>query len=211
MVPPTPNEPGEPGPPDPGSAVPPTLSPREERLRAAQLEVAEIFGEIAAFWGFTRTQGRIYGLLFLSPEPLPQAELRDRLGVSTGSASMTLASLLDWGVVHREGRMYVAETDLWKAITGVMRRRERAMVNAAIARMTRVVELLGDLEASTPRVAFALGRTERLLEFFKLGRNFLDAFVARSPVHGLIGSIARRAARFPAMLSRREHDVRVGH
>ena len=185
-------------------------SPAERALRRAQDEVAEIFGNIAAFWGFTRTQGRIYGLLFISPRPVGQAEIRDRLEISTGSTSMTLTSLLDWGIVHREGRHYVAETDLWKAITSVMRRRERAQVLDAIERMGRVVE---DLASSpdTPAVRFALGRTERLLEFFKLGRNFLDAFVARSPLHGLLTSIARRTARFPALLARRESDVRIGH
>jgi DNA-binding transcriptional regulator GbsR (MarR family) len=187
------------------------LSAKEQRLFAAQLEVAEIFGNIAAFWGFTRTQGRIYGLLFVSPEPVPQSELRDRLEISAGSASMTLASLLDWGVVHREGRMYVAETDLWKAITGVMRRRERAEVESAIQRMSAVVQSLRDAGEHAPRLRFALERTQILLEFFELGRNFLDAFVVRGPVHGLLGSIARRAARFPALLSRRDPDVRVGH
>lgn len=201
--------------PDDDDAVAPgpqrPLSPKEQRLRAAQLEVAEIFGNIAAFWGFTRTQGRIYGLLFVSPEPVPQAELRERLEISAGSASMTLASLLDWGVVHREGRMYVAETDLWKAITGVMRRRERSEVSTAISRMSAVVASLQSADETAPRLRFALERTERLLEFFELGRSFLDAFVERGPVHGLIGSIARRAARFPALLSRRDPDVRVGH
>jgi DNA-binding transcriptional regulator GbsR (MarR family) len=179
-------------------------------LERAQDEVAEIFGNIAAFWGFTRTQGRIYGLLFISPLPVAQAEIRDRLEISTGSTSMTLASLLDWGIVHREGRSYVAETDLWKAITSVMRRRERGQVIDAIQRMSRVVELLATAP-DEPSVRFALGRTERLLEFFKLGRNFLDAFVARSPLHGLLTSIARRTARFPALLARREPDVRIGH
>ena len=76
----------------------------DARIAKAQSEVAEVFGNIAAFWGFTRTQGRIYGLLFLSPEPLPFAEIKDRLGISAGSTSMTLQSLGDWGVVHRHGR-----------------------------------------------------------------------------------------------------------
>lgn len=188
----------------------PAPSASEGALQRAQNEVADIFGNIAAFWGFTRTQGRIYGLLFISPRPVGQSEIRDRLQISTGSTSMTLTSLLDWGIVHREGRQYVAETDLWKAITSVMRRRERAQVLDAIDRMGRVVSELANAP-DTPAVRFALGRTERLLEFFKLGRNFLDAFVARSPLHGLLTSIARRTARFPALLARRDPDVRIGH
>src|SRR5688572_29367706 len=100
-------------------------------LRQAQDEVAEIFGNIAAFWGFTRTQGRIYGLLFLSAEPLGHKDIQSRLGISAGSTSMTLASLAQWGVVRRRDRFYEAETDMWKVITGVLRRRERDQVNDA--------------------------------------------------------------------------------
>lgn len=182
----------------------------ERRLRIAQDELAEVFGNIAAFWGFTRTQGRIFGLLFLSPEPLDHTTIRTRLSISAGSTSMTLSSLIDWGVVHRHGRLYVAETDMWKLITDVMRRRERLQVNDAITRVGQIVALLADAPLGSPRVRFALGRVEHLLGFFKLGRSFLDAFVARRPVHGLITRIARGTTRFPAMLQRWEKNVRIG-
>ena len=182
----------------------------ERRLRIAQDELSHVFGNIAAFWGFTRTQGRIFGLLFLSPEPLGHTTIRDRLSISAGSTSMTLNSLIDWGVVHRRGRLYSAETDMWKLITDVMRRRERAQVNDAISRVTQVVELLAGAPLGSPRIRFALDRVEQLLGFFKLGRSFLDAFVARRPVHGLITRIARRTARFPAMLHNWDQNVRIG-
>lgn len=182
----------------------------ERRLRIAQDEVAEVFGNIAAFWGFTRTQGRIFGLLFLSPEPLDHGTIRDRLGISAGSTSMTLASLLDWGVVHRQGRLYVAETDMWKLITNVFRRRERAQVNDAIHRVGQVIELLAGAPLGSPRIRFALGRVETLQGFFKLGRSFLDAFVARRPVHGLITRIAQGTTRFPALLRHWDQNVRIG-
>ena len=187
----------------------------EGRLPRAQLEVAEIFGNIAAFWGFTRTQGRIFGLLFLSPEPLTHGEIRERLQISTGSTSMTLSSLNEWGVVHRQGRHYIAETDLWKLITGVFRRRERAEVVEAIARMRRVVDDLAHIADPSPRLRFALARAESLLDFFKIGKRFLDAFVAHrfgaSQIQQLMSALARRSTLFPAMLrltNRESRDVR---
>lgn len=182
----------------------------ERRLRIAQDEIAYVFGNIAAFWGFTRTQGRIFGLLFLSPEPLDHSTIRDRLGISAGSTSMTLASLMDWGVVHRNDRLYMAETDMWKLITDVMRRRERAEVNEAISRVSQIIELLAGAPLGSLRIRFALDRVEHLLAFFKLGRSFLDAFVARRPVHGLITRIARGTARFPAILKNWDPNVRIG-
>jgi DNA-binding MarR family transcriptional regulator len=183
----------------------------EAPLRRAQDEVSEVFAAIAEFWGFTRTQGRIYGLLFTSPEPLGHREIRDRLEISAGSVSMTLASLVQWGVLHRRGRLYDAETDLWSVITGVLRRREREHVELAIGRISAVVESLREAARSgSPRLIFVLGRTERLLEFFKLGHKFLEAFVVRNPLHGLLETMARRAAKFSSLLPSREHDVRIG-
>jgi DNA-binding transcriptional regulator GbsR (MarR family) len=179
-------------------AVP--AAPVSPELEAAREEIADMFGNIAAFWGFTRTQGRIFGVLFLSPEPLGHSEIRARVGASAGSVSMTLASLVHWGVVHRKGRVYAAETDFWKMITGVMRRRERAQIDDAIDRVARVVDRLAalarDRDGTDVPIAFAHARLESLLEFFELGRRFLDAFVARHPVQGLISSIAHKAARF---------------
>jgi DNA-binding transcriptional regulator GbsR (MarR family) len=180
------------------SAEHPTPEDAHEALRAAQDSLADLFGDIAAFWGFTRTQGRIYGLLFLSAEPLGHSEIRDRLSISAGSTSMTLASLVHWGVLRRRGRLYEAQTDMWKVITGVFRRRERDQVSTAIERAQAVLDRLRavDDEQTTPAISFARARVEQLLEFFELGRRFLDAFVSQGPIAGLLSSIAQRAAKF---------------
>jgi DNA-binding transcriptional regulator GbsR (MarR family) len=179
-------------------------------LAHAQAEIAEIFGNIAAFWGFTRTQGRIYGLLFLSPEPLGHKEVQAQLGISAGSASMTLSSLAHWGVVRRSGRLYEAETDMWKVITGVFRRRERDQVDAAIAGIGRVSAILDAVAEPDDAVRFAQARVQQLADFFNLGRRFLEAFVSQSPIHGLLATIAQKAASFRPILRPPPHssDVR---
>src|SRR3954471_11533730 len=103
----------------------------DDELTAARDLAIDACGRIAEFWGFTRTMGRAFGLLYLSREPLPQAELQRRLGISVGSASMTLAALGRWGVVHKvwvrgqRREHYQAETDFWKMISGVLNERVR--------------------------------------------------------------------------------------
>jgi DNA-binding transcriptional regulator GbsR (MarR family) len=179
-------------------------------LAFAQDEVAEIFGDIAVFWGFTRTQGRIYGLLFLSPRPLGHRDIQQRLGISAGSTSMTLSSLVHWGVLRRRDRAYEPETDMWKVITGVFRRREKEQVDRAIERIDRVVSTLG-AEPPSDAVRFALGRAEQLRDFFRLGRRFLEAFVRGAPLSGLLSTIAQRAARFRPLLTASDHDASIGH
>jgi len=182
----------------------------EPALVFAQDELADIFGNIAAFWGFTKTQGRIYGLLFLCEHPMSHGDIQRRLSISAGSTSMTLSSLVQWGVLRRAGRHYVAETDMWKVITGVFRRRERDQVDNAITRVGRIVEALGAVEKPSEASSFALLRVRQLSEFFVLGRRFLDAFVDRGPVRDLLTNIATRAARFGARTPL-ENDASIGN
>lgn len=185
-------------------------SDTSDLLAEAQAEAAALLGNIAEFWGFTRTQGRVFGLLFMSPEPRSQASVRRQLGISAGSASMTLASLVDWGVVHREGRLYAAETDFWKAVTGVMRRREREYATDAIGRLAAIAERLHSAPTDDPRVPFARQRIEHLHALFELGRSFLDAFVANSPLRALLARITRRSRKLPPPVQERDNDVRFG-
>jgi DNA-binding transcriptional regulator GbsR (MarR family) len=157
----------------------------ESQLQRARDQGIDTCGRIAEFWGFTRTMGRAFGLLYLSPEPLTQAEVGKRLGISAGSASMTLAGLVRWGVVHKvwiKGQRrdhYRAETDFWKMISGVLDERERREIAAAL-------EIVADAEgaaraagraASGPlreQAAFTTERLERLHEICRLGEVMLD-------------------------------------
>src|SRR5450432_170643 len=158
------------------------LTPEDELGRARDLGV-DTCGRIAEFWGFTRTMGRTFGLLYLSHEPLPQAEIQSRLGISAGSASMTLAALGRWGVVHRiwvrgqRREHYQAETDFWKMISGVLNERERREIGAAVAGARAA-------EAAAPRrlaaeAAFTAGRLERLHEICTLGETLLDMLLGQ--------------------------------
>ncbi len=168
----------------------------EPALREAQDEIAEVFAEIAEFWGFTRTQGRIFGLIFMSPEALDQATVRDRLGISAGSASMTLHSLVDWGVLHRQDRVYVAETHLFQLVINVMRRRERQRVEDAIHRVQRLVDRLDAAALAGgdgDELRFARRRARHLLDFFELGRGLLEALVGRSAIRRILDTMARRS------------------
>lgn len=170
-------------------------------LEHAQTRVSNAMGDIAEFWGFTRTMGRIFGLVYMSHEPLDQSTVRNRLGISAGSASTTMTALLEWGVLHREGRLYVAETNFFKLITAVLRQREAARVEQGIEAAREVVAALRAADQSDPRVTFALQRAEHMLSFFEMGGSFLEAFVERSPIRAILNGLARTASRLrPAPL-----------
>ena len=169
-------------------------SPEDELARARDLGV-DTCGRIAEFWGFTRTMGRTFGLLYLSHEPLPQAEIQARLGISAGSASMTLAGLGRWGVVHKiwvrgqRREHYQAETDFWKMISGVLNERERREIGAAVevvgrAETTARAAVAGQTGAAAGRRAraeadFVLERVSRLGEICRLGETMLDMLLGQ--------------------------------
>ncbi|HEV3030043.1 MAG TPA: ArsR family transcriptional regulator [Polyangia bacterium] len=164
-------------------------TPEEELRRARDLGI-DTCGRIAEFWGFTRTMGRAFGLLYLSHEPLPQAEIQARLGISAGSASMTLAALGRWGVVHRvwvrgqRREHYQAETDFWKMISGVLNERERREIGAAVEAVKRGVATARAAQVAAPRrlaaeAAFTAGRLERLHEICALGETLLDMLLGQ--------------------------------
>jgi DNA-binding transcriptional regulator GbsR (MarR family) len=134
--------------------------------------------------------GRTFGLLYLSHEPLPQAEIQTRLGISAGNASMTLAALGRWGVVHRvwvrgqRREHYQAETDFWKMISGVLNERERREIGAAVEAAARAVAGARAAQAGAPRrlaadAAFTAERLERLREICALGETMLDMLLGQ--------------------------------
>lgn len=166
-----------------------TTSSEDELRRARDLGI-DTCGRIAEFWGFTRTMGRTFGLLYLSHEPLPQAEIQGRLRISAGSASMTLAALQRWGVVHRiwvpgqRREHYQAETDFWKMISGVLNERERREIGAAVEAVARAVEGARAAEAAAPKrlaaeARFTAERLERLHEICALGETMLNMLLGQ--------------------------------
>ena len=105
-------------------------------------------GRIAEFWGFTRTQGRVFCLLFLSPKPMTQAELAERLDVSAANVSMSLNGLLRWGAVHKvyeKGSrkvLYEAEPELRKIIRSVLGGREQQELQDAVEVFSEAVDVV---------------------------------------------------------------------
>lgn len=161
----------------------------DDLIRPRDLGV-DTCGRIAEFWGFTRTMGRVFGLLYLSPAPLPQSEIQQRLAISAGSASMTLTALGRWGVVHRvwvrgeRREHYQAETDFWKMISGVLNERERREIAAALETVGQAVADARETErTSAPAVklqaAFMAERLERLQEICRLGQTMLDMLLGQ--------------------------------
>ena len=98
----------------------PELSESDVSKRQQAIGIAaETMGELVEFWGFKASMGRIWTILYLCTTPLPADEIAERTQLSAGAVSMTLAELMQWGLVVRvpmpnqRKRFYTADTDVW--------------------------------------------------------------------------------------------------
>ncbi|MCK5708679.1 MAG: hypothetical protein KAI43_13610 [Candidatus Aureabacteria bacterium] len=77
-------------------------------------------GELSTLFGFSHVLGQIYGLLYLTPNELSLDDIKDSLGVSKATVSLTVRELLKWGAVKRIWKAgtrrdyYEAEADFMK-------------------------------------------------------------------------------------------------
>jgi HTH-type transcriptional regulator, glycine betaine synthesis regulator len=162
------------------------VPPHDTIVRNAELEVADTVGHLMHFWGFKRRMGRMWALLYLSPDPLGAADIAERLRMSAGSVSMTLADLLEWGAIKRTWRpgerreFYEPETSIWKLLQRVLRERELALV-----RQTREALEAADAaldRAGGPRgskdVEFKRARIATLRKLARIGEGLLTSLDA---------------------------------
>jgi DNA-binding transcriptional regulator GbsR (MarR family) len=167
-------------------------------LWPSEVIVSDIVGRLIEFWGFKRNLGRIWAVLYLSPDALSAEDLRHLLKLSSGAVSMSLSELLRWGIVRRvwvqgERRdFFVAEVQLWKMISRVFSEREKVEIDAAIEAFEEALVALDRQKQQTPgeradsktveRIELQRQRIGQLLDLAKLGRKLLDALLSTAKV-----------------------------
>ena len=161
-------------------------------LWANEVAVSDVIGRLIEFWGFKRNMGRVWAVLYLSPDPLSAEDLRACLKLSSGAISMTLGELSRWGVVRKvwvqgERRdFYTAEVQLWRMISRVFNEREKGEIASAIEAFEEALTLLAAVrptdDKTRARVALQRARIGRLLELARLGHRLLDGLLSTAKV-----------------------------
>jgi HTH-type transcriptional regulator, glycine betaine synthesis regulator len=171
-----------------------TKREKQRALWPTEVAVSDVIGRLIEFWGFKRNMGRVWTVLYLSPEPLSAGDLRDALRLSSGAVSMTLSELARWGVVRKvwiQGErkdFYASEVQLWRMISRVFNERERSEVIAAIDAFEEALRQLDRIRKTAPdastraRADLQHERISQLLELARLGRRLLDALVSTAKV-----------------------------
>jgi DNA-binding transcriptional regulator GbsR (MarR family) len=161
----------------------------EPLWRESELQAADAIGRLMEFWGFRRHMGRLWTILYLSPEPMTTAELSDTLQLSSSAVSLSLGELVRWGAVRKTWRpgerrdFYEAENSVWKLLRRVYERRELNLIKEAV---DAFADAQARLEAARPRltagerrrVDYMRKRLSRLSALSKAGERLVRLLVA---------------------------------
>ncbi len=161
----------------------------ETLWREAELQAADAIGRLMEFWGFRRHMGRLWTILYLSPEPMTTAQLADTLQLSASAVSLSLGELVRWGAIRKTWRpgerkdFYEAESSVWKLLRRVYERRELNLIREATdafrEAQTRLDEIRSELGMpERRRVDYMRKRLSRLSALSKAGERLVSLLVA---------------------------------
>ncbi|WP_160300823.1 GbsR/MarR family transcriptional regulator [Kiritimatiella glycovorans] len=140
-------------------------------------EVIELFVRMAGMLNLPRSVGELYGLLFISPEPLCIDDLMARLNISKGSVSQGLRILRSFRAVKpvylpgSRRDYYVAEDQLRRIAAGFVDEELQPHLESGEQRLKRMRELVGAMpEAQRP---FLEEKVEHLENWHRKGTTVL--------------------------------------
>ena len=126
----------------------------------------------------TQLQGRIFGLLYLSPGPVTLDELTDELQQSKSNVSVSVRGLIDWQLVRRNRvpgsrkDHYEAATDFWRVMQEIVERRFRWNLRQVVAAAEETEQAI---TASTPRGEDAVELAAFIAQRMAVMRDFFTA------------------------------------
>lgn len=162
----------------------PTVNPPPDTvsdgLDPLERQVVDVFVDGVRVLGLPRSIGEIYGLLFISPDPLSLDDLVRRLAISKGSASQGLRTLKSLGAVREaetngaaERRTYYRPAvELKRLVGGFIREEIRPHLDSGKERIRRIAASTEDMDDGERR-EFVCDRIERLEQWMNSGGKVL--------------------------------------
>lgn len=158
----------------------------DKELEKARDNLIQEMGRLSSFAGFNKGMGQIYGLLYLSMEPVSLTEIAEQLGISKGNASINMRMMERWGLIHPISKKgdrrdyYQAETDFWKILRDILVERDKKEIDHILNSISSILDGVNDasdIETSSEG-HFYQERLERMLDFGNAGNQMLQAFLA---------------------------------
>jgi HTH-type transcriptional regulator, glycine betaine synthesis regulator len=145
------------------------------RLSPLEAESIGLFVQLGSLVGQPKSFAEVYGLLFMSPRPLPIEEVVERLAVSRASVHRTLrllrrAGLLRLAYIPGDRRVhYEAVAEPRHMVIGFVRDQVLSQIDNAESRIEQLAE--GVRKLPKEQQAQLTGRVARLQRWSKKGRS----------------------------------------
>ncbi len=143
---PTPRPPVSERPRPPAGSTPAIAAQRQTGLSTLELEIVGLMMRAGQLLGLPKSVGAIYGLLYMSPQPLTMEEIMERLHISLGTASQGLRQLRSFKAVRTiyvpgERRdHFEAEDQFRKLVSSFLRDEVATQLEAADERLSLLTE-----------------------------------------------------------------------
>jgi DNA-binding transcriptional regulator GbsR (MarR family) len=150
---------------------------RSSALTELEIEAIELFINFLKLIGLPKSVGEIYGLLFVSPEPLTMDEIVSRLGISLGAASQGLKVLRGVGAAKAvcppgaRKDHFAADLELSRFATVFIKKDLRPRFESALERIKHLETLLPMMAAEDREMTSQ--RLNRLRHWIEKGARIL--------------------------------------
>jgi DNA-binding transcriptional regulator GbsR (MarR family) len=162
-----------------------------DELEKAKEDLIQAIGRLSSFAGFNKAMGQIYGLLYLSKEPMSLGEIAEELGISKGNASLNMRNMERWGLIRSMSKRgdrrdyYQAEIDFWKIARGILNERDKKEMDYTIDTITNILDSVSAAgnAGQSPENRFYQERLGHMLAFGNATRHMVQAFLTFDSLH----------------------------
>ena len=148
----------------------------------AKHKFIQSWGSLGSSWGISRTMAQIHAVLLLSPNSLTADEIIEELKISRGNVSMSLKSLIEWGIVSKEFKpgerkeYFVAEKDVYRVATQIAQERRKREL-APVIHMLESIEGFETKDTSKSKADELKNISGHILDFAKKSDKVLQKFI----------------------------------
>ncbi len=107
----------------------------------------EEWGRLGISWGINKSMAQTHALLLISPKPLSAEDIKTELGISAGSANISLNTLIDWELIEKmqipgsRKDHFVAEKDMWTIFSKIVMNRKKRELDPMVALLNDLSEV----------------------------------------------------------------------
>ena len=151
-------------------------------LPRVRLELVDVCGRLAQALNFPRSVGEIYGLLYLSPDPMSALEIAEAISISKGSVSTGTRQLLAHGCIRKVWQQeerkdyFVAVLELGDLIRSAYDSIFKVRADNAERHLKDMVETLAEEKNNLSQDEHAVikERLQRLVKLQKRAKQFIQ-------------------------------------